>query len=149
MAISITEEQKSTITNWVREGLGLSDIQKRVREELDLSMTYMEVRFLIDDLNLELADNRQADAPAPSDALDTEPEPAPGGVSVEVDRVVQPGAVASGNVTFSDGMKATWGIDNYGRLMLQAEQKGYKPSQEDVETFQRELQRHLESGGAI
>ena len=146
MATPLTEQQKTTISHWVREGLGLSDIQKRMREDLDLSLTYMEVRFLIDDLNLELADNRPAEAPAPSDSLETEPEAPPGGLSVEVDRVVQPGAVASGSVTFSDGMKATWGIDNYGRLMLQAEQKGYKPSQEDVEAFQRELQKKLESG---
>lgn len=152
MAHKLTDEQTKMLAQWVADGLGLSEIQKRMGEEWSVSLTYMEVRFLIDDLNLELADKPAPQAgadhpsPSPSDALDLEPEDAES-VRVEVDRVVQPGAVASGSVRFSDGMKATWAVDGYGRLMLQADQKGYKPSQEDVEAFQMELQRQLERSG--
>ena len=73
--------------------------------------------------------------------------PAGGSVSVEIDRIVRPGAVVSGSVVFSDGVKATWALDQMGRLMLDSGQAGYQPSPPDVQAFQRELSRQLQRHG--
>lgn len=140
----ITDEQKTRIAAWVAEGLGLSEIQQKLTEEFDLKLTYMDTRFLVDDLDLELAEQK---TPEPQLVVDDSPAAAPGSVSVEVDRITQPGAVASGTATFSDGKHSKWALDPHGRLMLDAAEEGYRPSQEDLEVFQQELSRALERGG--
>jgi len=50
--MKLDEEQQRKVAGWVAEGLGLADIQKRLASELGVSMTYMEVRFMVDDLKL-------------------------------------------------------------------------------------------------
>ncbi len=161
--MDLTEEQKQKISEWISEGLNLSRIQQRLNEEFQLSLTYLDLRFLIDDLNLEIPDTQPK--PSPHDALDSnaaaprkEPktddagfadlEPAgQDGVTVEVDRVTKPGAVVSGQVTFSDGKSSAWALDQSGRLMLEGAEEGYKPSQEDLQAFQQELSRQLQKQG--
>jgi hypothetical protein len=66
-----------------------------------------------------------------------------GRVTVGVDTVARPGAMVSGSVTFSDGQKGTWYLDQFGRLGVSAEKQGYKPSPADVESFQTELEKEL------
>jgi hypothetical protein len=74
--------------------------------------------------------------------------PAAGGVSVEIDRVVKAGAVVSGTVVFSDGVKAAWAVDNMGRLVLDpGGREGYRPSQDDIRAFQEELKRQVSRRG--
>jgi hypothetical protein len=51
--------------------------------------------------------------------------------------------VASGKVTFSDGKRAEWYLDQMGRLGLAPMEKGYRPSQTDLVSFQTELQTEL------
>jgi hypothetical protein len=122
-------------------------------------MTYMEVRFLIDDLKLKPRDKERPKSPADlkSDVKGTDApgknkdilankqddEPAAGNVSVKVDQIARPGALASGQVTFSDGKSADWYLDQYGRLGLVPKQKDHKPSEQDLMTFQAELQTEL------
>lgn len=158
--MKLTDEQKNTVSQWVAAGQNLSDIQKKLDEELGLKLTFMETRFLIDDLNLELVEKKKA-APAeePSAGAATPAEPpradaelvdegGPAGkVSVSLDRITTPGAVVSGSVTFSDGKTSTWALDQMGRIMLKATEEGYKPSREDLEAFQLELSRQLERQG--
>ena len=75
-------------------------------------------------------------------------EPAGAGtLSLEVDRIMRPGTVVSGSVTFSDGVSGKWALDQMGRLMLDTPQKGYQPSPADIQTFQRELQTQLQRQG--
>ena len=69
------------------------------------------------------------------------------GVTVDVDSVVPPGAMASGSVTFSDGVSKTWTIDQFGRLGLSGGDEGYKPSDEDLMEFQRQLESNLRGKG--
>ena len=164
--MSLDDAQKQTVSQWIEEGLELSDIQGRLSSEMGISMTYMETRFLVDDLGLQLKDNEPepepepeseapaADQPAPEaqdpNAEETPQEPAPAGsgnVSIEVDAITRPGALVSGKVTFSDGKGAIWTLDQYGRLGLQADEEGYQPSQEDVMEFQTELQNILRKSG--
>ena len=190
--MSLTPEQKQTVTGWVAAGDNLSAVQKKLAEQFKISMTYRDVRFLVDDLNLELKD------PAPKvDASDVSKTPPPrpaappekkglidklkekvgmapgavqeddlpadelpeaaedfpagpagaGSVSVDLDRIVRPGFMVSGSVTFSDGVSGKWALDQMGRLMLETPQKGYQPNPADVQAFQRELQAQLAKQG--
>ena len=52
--MSLTPEQKQTVSTWVAAGDNLSAVQKKLIEQFKISMTYMDVRFLVDDLGLEL-----------------------------------------------------------------------------------------------
>jgi hypothetical protein len=175
--MNLNDAQKQQVSAWIQQGLKLADIQNRLAKELDIHLTYMEVRFLIDDLKLTLKDPvapkpaapaLQPPAPAPAsatepddfdgeDALPEEPEagsPPPGEpargagkVSVEVDKLARPGAIVSGKVTFSDGKSAEWHLDQFGRLGLMPKQEGHRPSQADVMEFQRTLQNELAKMG--
>jgi hypothetical protein len=55
--------------------------------------------------------------------------------------------MVSGSVVFSDGKKATWYMDQYGRLGLDAGETGYRPPQEDIVQFQTALDRELRKVG--
>jgi hypothetical protein len=158
MGTNLDDAQKQKVAQWIEEGLSLSNIQDRLSKEFGLRMTYMEVRFLIDDLGVKLKDiprertpeiqpgqPKAGGAPPPlAGAQPPEPaEPVVGGVSVTVDQVTRPGALASGKVKFSDGKSAEWYLDQMGRLGLVPKEQGYKPSQEDLMDFQAELQNEL------
>ena len=68
-------------------------------------------------------------------------------MSVDLDRITRPGAVVSGSAVFSDGKRVQWLLDQYGRLALDAGSSGYRPSQQDLAAFQRELQALLAQRG--
>ena len=86
-------------------------------------------------------------APALDEAAADEAAPGGGKVRVEVDRLMRPGTVVSGSVTFSDGVTATWALDQMGRLGLDAGRKGYRPNTNDIRDFQLALQRELQKTG--
>ncbi len=145
--MNLTDEQKKLVAQWVAEGASLSDVQRRLKEECAVSVTYMDVRFLVDDLNLQLKEQpRQSEAVERLAAAKQEGEsarsaPPSGGVSVTMDTITKPHALASGKVTFSDGETADWMLDQSGRLGLNPSKPGYRPSEADIMSFQRELQR--------
>jgi len=159
--MELTDEQKQKITTWIEEGLQLSDIQQRLGAEYDVRLTYMEVRFLVDDLKLTLKDltppepekPAEPEAAAPDDlALEpaanllAEPDVLPPGanrVAVKVDDITRPGAIVSGSATFSDGKKAAWYLDQMGRLGMVPDEQGYRPPQADVAEFQMKLESEL------
>jgi hypothetical protein len=146
------DEQKREVARWVSEGMGLSDIQKKINEDFGVVMTYMDVRFLVDDLDLTLVDEAEPEQVAGEDTPVLSPdapllEDGSGGVQVELDAVNPPGAMASGSVVFSDGEKKNWTVDQYGRLALSGGAEGYKPSEEDVAEFQKELDSALRGKG--
>ena len=150
------DEQKREIARWVSDGMGLSDIQKKINEDFGVVMTYMGVRFLVDDLDLTLVDEEDpvsednddgGDAPEVSQNAPLQEEVGSGGVQVELDAVNPPGAMASGSVVFSDGEKKNWTIDQFGRLALSGGAEEYKPSEEDVAEFQKELDSALRGKG--
>jgi hypothetical protein len=173
--MTLTPEQKQAVASWVAAGDNLSAVQKKLVEQFKISMTYRDVRFLVDDLNLALKDAApKVDAsdvtksgpvatpgghPAPGDdALPDEgapedfPAAPPGGasaVSVAVDKVTLiPGALASGSVTFSDGVTGQWIVDNQGRPgFTKISQPGYRPSPADSQAFVQELSAALQKRG--
>jgi len=182
--MTLSPEQKQAVAAWVAAGDNLSVIQKKLFKEYQLSLTYMDVRFLVDDLNLSLKDpapkldtdlgkapaeaaGPAARAPEKKGFLDKAKEklglggaaedleeldavPAGGGtVSVTVDRAtLLPGAIASGTVTFSDGVTGKWMVDNYGRPgITEISQPGYRPSPADGQAFMQELNLALQKRG--
>ncbi|HZP60697.1 MAG TPA: hypothetical protein VFB27_10280 [Opitutaceae bacterium] len=52
--MTLTPEQKQAVASWVAAGDNLSTVQKKISEQFKVSLTYMDVRFLVDDLGLEL-----------------------------------------------------------------------------------------------
>jgi hypothetical protein len=145
--MNLTDEQKNIVAGWIGDGASLADVQKRLKEELQIAATYMDVRFVVDDLNLQIKEQpRQSEAVDRLAAAKQEGEqqregPPPGGVRVTMDTITKPHSMASGKVTFSDGVTAEWMLDQSGRLGLNPSQPGYRPSQSDVIAFQDELQR--------
>ena len=176
--MSLSPEQKQAVSGWVAAGDNLSTVQKKLLEQFKVSLTYMDVRFLVDDLNLALKDpapkidvsdlSKAKAAPAAVDEISpggpeddpmtpcvapeefAEDLPASGGaVTVSVDRVTLiPGALASGSVTFSDGVSGKWIVDNYGRPgFSEISQPGYRPSPADGQAFMQELSAALQKKG--
>lgn len=158
----LTDEQKSKVAQWIAEGMKLSEIQSRLGSELDIRLTYMEARMLVDDLKLLPRDPVPEEKPVPAEvpaappattAGDLTPEagtpaPAPtGGVTVAVDTLMRPGAMVSGSVTFSDGQKVAWYLDNMGQLGMVPPFPGYKPAPTDIPQFQMLLDRELTKMG--
>lgn len=194
--MTLTPEQKAAVASWVAAGDNLSAVQKKLADQFKIAMTYRDVRFLVDDLDLALKDpapkvdtsdvsktaaakpaaarpepaekkgfldkakeklglggNDEADELPPEDefadeAMDDLP-PAAGNVTVEVDKVTLiPGALASGSVTFSDGVTGKWIVDNQGRPgFTQVSQPGYRPTPADAQAFMQELSRAFQSRG--
>ena len=73
--MSLTPEQKTTVATWVAAGDNLSAVQKKLLEHFKITLTYRDVRFLVDALNLTLKDPApKADA---SDVTKAPPAPAP------------------------------------------------------------------------
>jgi len=153
--MNLDEAQRQRITAWVLQGAKLSEIQNRLAEEFSIKLTYMEVRFLVDDLKLKLKDPEPPKVVEPPAVPKTpataatlpgdEPSlpPVGGKVSVSVDQITKPGAIVSGKVTFSDGQTADWYLDQTGRLGVVPKQQGYKPTQADVREFQLALQQEV------
>ena len=181
--MQLDDQQKKIVAVWIEEGLDLSAIQARLESELNIIMTYMDVRFLVGDLELMPKDEEEsaeedneveeepvgampggpssedpfpapddpmADAPtpAPDEAPDNEmPEPGNGGdLSISVSPVTKPGMMASGSVTFSDGVTCDWYLDQFGRPGLVPPAEGYRPPEADMPVFGQKLQEALQGG---
>jgi transposase len=54
--MQLTPEQKAAVASWVTAGDNLSVVQRKLTEQFKLSLTYRDVRFLVDDLELTLKD---------------------------------------------------------------------------------------------
>jgi len=170
--MNLDDVKRQKVTAWIEQGLKLSEIQSKLASELDVHLTYMEVRLLVDDLKLlpkdqpapqpvrqisaqppgreaESPEEQSADEPFADELPGTEagPQPGSGNVSVSVDHVARPGALVSGQVTFGDGQTAAWYLDQMGRLGIVPKQQGYRPSPQDVQTFQLQLQNELQKLG--
>ena len=148
--MKLDEAQRLAVTKWIADGAKLSEIQSRLAAEFSLKLTYMEARFLVDDLKLTPKDPDPpkgvappAVAATPPAAAPVAPAPAGGKVAVTVDQITKPGAMISGKVAFSDGQLADWYLDQTGRLGVVPKQTGYKPTADDVKDFQLALQQEV------
>ena len=150
----LSKEQVGMIKSWVAEGAQMADVQKRLKDDFGFNVTYMDTRFLSLDLELDFhveeetggdddgAPSGDAEPQLPQEeaALDpSQPLGGVGGVSATLDQVARPGSMVSGTVTFSDGMKGRWLIDEMGRPSIDPDQPGYQPSEADLVSFQEKL----------
>lgn len=162
-ASDLSEEQKEQINVWVADGAQLADVQKHLVEDFGFSVTYMDTRFLALDLDLQFISEVEevvekedvAEPAAPLDSADAVPNlnqavlsaPQEGGfqpVTAAVDTVARPGAMVSGTVSFSDGEKGRWMIDEMGRPSIDPDTPGYQPVESDLVDFQNTLRDLLE-----
>ena len=202
----LTEEQKADVAKWFAAGASLDEIQKRMKTEFGVHMTYLDLRLMVADLpqpvetepaapddvaheglahNASTRDGPAREVPAPprrgtsssgtpdsgtpdssgtsssgpasDDGTSAAPKrydlDAPDGtppasdLTVEVDALTIPGTFASGAVTFSDGTKAKWYLDQLGRLGLDDVPPGYRPSPGDAALFQSRLVEALRARG--
>ena len=156
---------KAFMAEQIAAGVSLSEVQSMVNAEFKLSMTYMDIRILASELEIDwqkLSPEKSA-APAPAkDEAAAAPEstessapaedvpaentaPAMPDLSttkVEVSKIARPGMMFSGSATFANGSTADWYLDNMGRLGVDNLQ-GDQPGQEDIEKFQMALQLEL------
>lgn len=142
-AKQLSADQITAIQSWAAGGAQLPDIQLRMKEEFGLSLTYMDTRFLVLDLGIEIIVEKMEE---PAAEIKSAPIPA-GVVSVTMDAIAMPGAIVSGKVVFSDGEAGIWMLDQTGRPALDPDTPGYAPSREDIMEFQKQLRTLIESTG--
>ncbi len=171
--MELSDQQRQAVKEWLAAGATLSDVQQNLKREFGVTMTYIDTRLLVLDIGAEVKDKPEPKpmqapapkaapaAPQPDDpyAEDFEDEELPPGeaklpgeaggakVALTLDRLVVPGAMVSGTVIFSDGVKARWLIDQQGRFGLDPETPGYKPSSPDLQAFQLQLRAELQRHG--
>ena len=155
-------EIKRFMAEQLQQGLSLSEIQQLVNDKFKVKMTYMDIRILASELDTidwkaldpraqaeaakkakEEAEAKAAEAAAPGPeeaATGAAATPAgQGNTVVELSKIARPGMMLSGTVKFASGSTADWYVDQMGRLGLE-NLKGEKPTPEDVEAFQIELE---------
>ena len=152
---ALENDIKIFMASRIAEGVSLSDIQNEVNEKFQQSMTYMDIRILAAGLDIDW----QAKAAAKAEEEKKEEEetsesaaapeeaaaPADGQTVVEISKLMRPGTALSGSVKFASGSTADWYIDQTGRLGLE-NLVGEKPTQEDIQQFQVELEKAVYGG---
>ena len=143
-ASKLTPEQIAALKQRAAEGATMSDLQRLLKDEFGISVTYMDTRFLILDLGIELIEEKKEEPKIEEE----KPAPVPTGeVTVTMDTLTLPGALVSGKVTFSDGETAIWMLDQTGRPGLDPDTPGYRPSQDDIMEFQIQLRELIQKSG--
>ncbi len=145
--MELNDIQKRAVAEWVAEGVSLSDIQKRITLEFEIPMTYMDVRLLVIDLDVDIVEEPDPEPEKEEEKTEDASAADAGGVDVDVDAITRPGALVSGTVVFTDSVKASWYMDQSGRLALDAGNPDYKPSEEDLQLFQQSLREALKKKG--
>ena len=170
----LSSSQLAAVAEWFAQGASLDEIQKRMSAEFGVHLTYLDVRLLVADLPQPVEpEEPRAEAPVeatpvppavdPAEAevaaegvpeeppadLPPEEPPAGGELSVVVDPLAPPGAIACGSVTFSDGTTGKWMLDQMGRLGLSGLPQGYRPPMADNAQFQPKLVEALRAKGLV
>ena len=157
--MELSDAQKAAVTKWIQEGRSLADVQRSLREDLEISMTYMDVRFLVDDLDIAVAEEKpeapelsevEAGEDATAEPVEAElvDEGSNCAVTVDVDAIMRPGSLVSGTVAFSDGVSLGWQLSAAGQLgLIPGEDPEYRPSPEDLQSFQSQLEEVLRKKG--
>ena len=157
--MELSDAQKAAVTQWIQEGSSLADVQRSLREDFEISMTYMDVRFLVDDLDIAVAEEEPAppelseveaveDATAETAEAELVDEGSNCAVTVDVDAIMRPGSLVSGTVVFSDGVSLGWQLSAAGQLgLIPGDDPEYRPNPEDVQSFQSQLEEVLRKKG--
>ena len=142
-AKQLSPDQIAALRQWAADGATMSDLQRHLKEDFGFSITYMDTRFVILDLGIQLIEE-----PKETPKVEEKPAPVPTGkVTVTMDTLTLPGALISGKVTFSDGESAIWMLDQTGRPGLDPDTPGYRPSPDDIKEFQQQLRALINKSG--
>jgi len=142
-ASQLTPDQVAALQQWAADGATMSDLQRHLKEDFGFSITYMDTRFVILDLGIQLLEE-----PKEQPKAEVKPVPVPTGkVTTTMDALTLPGALVSGKTTFSDGETAIWMLDQSGRPGLDPDTPGYRPTQDDIMEFQKQLRALIEKSG--
>lgn len=144
--MELSAEQKNQVREWIAANESLSGVQERLKQEFGISLTYMEARLLMSELEVvpaeKVVEEPVEDAVDEAEEAEAEAEGAGNGqVQVTMDQITKPNFLVSGRVKFSDGKGAAWYLDHSGRLGLDVDEEGYRPSEEDVMAFQQQLRK--------
>jgi hypothetical protein len=142
-ASKLTPDQVAALKQWAAEGATMSDLQRHLKDDFGFSLTYMDTRFAILDLGIQLIEEPKAEPKAEEKPVLV----ATGKVTVTMDTLTLPGALVSGKATFSDGETAVWMLDQNGRPGLDPDTPGYRPAQEDIAEFQKQLRALIQESG--
>ncbi len=142
------EERNRIIAEQLNEGHSLSEIQKLLAEEYDVNITYLDLRMIASELSVDWS--KQEDVPhaghdtsGNGTVLGEQQQAPPARTKVTVSKVARPDAAVSGTVEFASGAKGQWFVDHMGRLAVSPEEGSSKPTEEDIQEFQEELQNTL------
>ena len=135
-------EIKKFMAEKIAEKISLSDIQTFVNEKFNTRMTFMDIRILASELEVDWQSEEKTETPEAEEEKENKKTEtaAPAKTTVELNKIVRPGALASGSVHFASGVYAEWYIDNSGRMGLD-KVTGGKPTEQDIEDFQVEMQK--------
>ena len=144
-------EIKRFVADKLNAGIKLGDIQKLLEHELNVPMTYLDLRLLASEL--EEVDWEKQEPPAPPadeevdlSAVEEEKTAPPSDtVQVTVSKLARPDAAMSGNYECPSGAKGEWMIDNFGRPGLIPAPDSPKPTAEEMRQFQEALVNKLQN----
>ncbi len=159
------QERDNFIMEQLNAGVSLSDVQTALAQQFGIRMTYMELRFLADDLKVNWTKQDKPKQPStptpPPDAPAAAQEPASdeplepeqeniedvvdgeeGTTIVTLDDTPEPGSMMSGHVVFASGIQGKWFLDRFGRpgFLNSDENDTRQPTDEDMEQFQTKLE---------
>lgn len=157
----LSPEQLAQVEIWAADGANLNAVQDRLKTEFGITLTYLDARLLMLDVGVRIKDKpREVITPAPApvpaaeletwqDGLDAEAggQAPSAGIQMSADQIAIPGALISGKVIFSDGVQASWFLDQMGRLGLNGSPQGYQPPPADVPQFQQQLEMLMQKSG--
>lgn len=143
-ASQLSQDQIDSLKLWASEGATISDLQRRLKDDFEISVSYMDTRFLVLDLKLELIEKPKEPEKKPEEKAPPIPT---GKVTTTMDHLALPGALVSGKVTFSDGETGVWMLDQTGRPGLDADTPGYRPTPADIAEFQVQLRDLIQKSG--
>ncbi|MBR7119911.1 MAG: hypothetical protein IKC77_06925 [Lentisphaeria bacterium] len=140
---------KEMLAALLADGVSLSDAQNEINKALGVQLTFMDIRIIASTLDVDwkkgdphpvkTAEEKAEEAEAAETA---EPQETAGKTVVEISKLVRPGMALSGSVKFASGSSADWYLDRTGRLGLE-NLVGEKPTQDDIQLFQMELERAI------
>ncbi len=154
----LSPDQVQALRVWAEKGLDLNAIQKKLYEELGLKLTFMDTRFLLQDLEISISrpepaqememipESVQESQASQADEFvssSTPPDPLLGKTQVTVDEITLPHALISGKVLFKSGAQGVWNIDRTGGINWDASIG--EPTDDDLREFETELRTLLRS----
>lgn len=157
---NLTPQQRQLVEQWAAEGANLNQIQDRLRNECEVTLTYMDTRLLMMELGVKIQEKQREKPPEPpapvpageaavaeEGSSDEQAAPPSGELKVTVDEIPPAGALVGGKATFSDGKTVQWFMDQMGRFGMRGAEPGYQPPPADIPAFQRELDTLLQLRG--